>query len=933
MTQGVEGRIRRSMPALVLIACLAVMMFIITGEGAEGALDDPEAPSQYGDWDHAYNLSMGELGTPLTIRKDGGGDLDFVRIPFLSLGDRVTIDVVIRTLDSNIEWWTSDPGRFPIWTYQYNPGQANQNPRKLDFLVTLPGPYWFHTGQGFGVSILEVNITVVPTSQTGDGNDRPEDAYLIGGTSTVTSSIGPPDDCSDFYLFHLAPSTSTKLFLTMSMAVYAGAAVSWELYNSTGILREEVFYSLDYLLAGSKGTTLDIQIHQDDNYYLRVWSNRDISEYRLDVGIIEYTDDGNDEMEGAQELYDGDVINGTIHTKYDLSDFYWAYLFEGNSLELSMDVDEDLDLYVLNRHGAQVASSDNWNDESELILLKVPSGGNGTYFVLVRPSTELDPIPDRQIAYQLRVVLNHPPEIDEAYANVYAYWPILEDRVDTGIYLPNLFKDPEGGPLTIRVVPGHDEVRLNATVTGLEWLRLEPAENVSGFNEEIVLEACDDHGKSVRFTVSVWVEPVNDGPVVGNPAAPPPPVDLEMDEDSTGGPWDILFWFWDSDNSMSELEVELSTGYELVADLDEMDRLRIRVLVPDWNGLTSVTVLVRDPEGLEAAIAMPVLVLPVNDPPVLIGPDISMSVSGQLVAAIDVASSFFDVDGDDLTYRASSEYDLEFTAVGSTIFLEGLLEYQHEEVTFLVDAYDPSGYVTKKLTIVLEIGDVPESHMLSTDVEGYTMVRGRGEYFVDFTLTDPDEPPTEYIVYLLGEGHGRSFPLTWDGINFKWYDGAPYWVPWLGDGTADVEVTLYVADEFYNVSLSWKVHVREFNSPPEILGFHPDSQGPYRVGDSVTFLVEAIDQDNDTLTYTWYVDGRRYNTEEAEFTITAQEEGEMRVRVEVHDGFDSTNAEDKYTVWRNVDDPMPPDWTLPLFVVALMAVVLLIAVLITRRAE
>ena len=928
---GVDAdRIRGVMPALVLMAILAALVAFTFGEGAEGALTDPEPPYQYEDWDHAYDLSEPELGTPLSIRKEGGGDHDYVRIPFLSLGDRVTIDVEMDTPYNNSEWWVSDPGRFPIWTYTYDHGQANPLPRTFEFLVTLRGPYWFHTGQGLGLTMLEVNISRVPTSDLGDGNDRPEDAQMIEGTSVVDGSIGPPDDCSDFYWFHLAPSTETKVFLTFSLRVYGGAAVSWEFYDSVGILREQISYTSDAWRFGPKGQTLDDRIMEADSYYLRVWSNWGGSDYRLDVTIGEYPDDGNDEAASAQEISDGQTVNGTIHTKYDLLDYYRVNLTEGDVLQLWMDVDDDVDLFLFNGSLSQVALSDNWDDESEHISYKIPSGCNGTYYVLVTTSTELDPFPLREVAYQLRVMTNRPPEVDEAYSLVYADWPILEDRVDYGILLTNLFRDPEGGPLTIRVLPGHKEALLNATVTGLKMLRLEPAVNMSGFTEMVVVEATDDHGKTVRFTISVSVRPVNDGPVVGNPAAPPPPVDLEMDEDSTGGPWDILFWFWDSDNDMSELEVELSTGYELVADLDEMDRLRIRVLVPDWNGLTSITIVVRDPEGLEAALAMPVLVLPVNDPPVLIGPDITMSVSGLLVTAIDVASSFYDVDGDVLTYRATSEDDLKFTAGDPIIIVEGLLGYQYEDVTFQVDAWDPGGYVTEKLTIELEIGDVPEPHVLTTDVEGYTLVRGRGQYFLDFTLTDPDEPPEEYIVYLTGEGHGKDVYLIWDGADMHWHDHAPNWIPRFGGGNVDVEVTLYVADEWYNVSVSWTVHVREVNHLPEVLRFYPDRPDPYREGEPVTFTVEAIDGDNDTLTYVWYVGGRP-SAGGNNYTVAFTQEGDWPVWVEVSDGFDATVVERTYTVWRDVEDPRPPNWALPLIVLSLVAGVVLVALILTRR--
>ncbi|MCJ2540939.1 MAG: hypothetical protein LN414_06710, partial [Candidatus Thermoplasmatota archaeon] len=157
---------------MTLGAILAIVMVLSPSEGAEGAPTDPEPPAQYDDWDHAYEMDYYELGTLIVFRKEGGGDRDYVRIPFLSLGDRVTIDVEIDNTTNSSEWRVSDPGRFPIWTCTYDQGQANPLPMKFEFLVTLPGPYWFHTGQGLGVRTLLVKITCIPSSDRGDGNER-----------------------------------------------------------------------------------------------------------------------------------------------------------------------------------------------------------------------------------------------------------------------------------------------------------------------------------------------------------------------------------------------------------------------------------------------------------------------------------------------------------------------------------------------------------------------------------------------------------------------------------------------------------------------------------------------------------------------------------------------------------------------------------------
>ncbi|UCC93597.1 MAG: hypothetical protein JSW25_02745, partial [Thermoplasmata archaeon] len=53
---------------LVAILCIAGIAFT-----SDAALIDPEPPAQYDSHSEAYVLSEIELGTQLTIRKEGGG--------------------------------------------------------------------------------------------------------------------------------------------------------------------------------------------------------------------------------------------------------------------------------------------------------------------------------------------------------------------------------------------------------------------------------------------------------------------------------------------------------------------------------------------------------------------------------------------------------------------------------------------------------------------------------------------------------------------------------------------------------------------------------------------------------------------------------------------------------------------------------------------
>ena len=923
------GPTRTALLLVTLGAVLAIVCVLSPSEGAQAALTDPEPPAQYDDHAHAYDMETYELGTTLTIRKEGGGDRDYIKLGFLNLNDVVTVNIDQSMNTSNqVEYWVEDPNLFPIYFYQYNGLPANPI-FSFNFAVLINGPYYILHGSGLGTTVISMNITVYTDSWVGDGNDRPEYGEEVHHTKVVDGSFGQPKDPADFYKLLLDPIPSLKTFLSFSLSGTGWTRAHWELYNSCGILRQNLSYTQDALYYGDSTETFGERILEPETHYLRVWCMEGSGDYRLYFNIVTYPEDGDDWMDGAQELVDGQTVNGTIHTKYDASDHYRIDLVEGDLTQLWMDVDDDADIFLLEEGGRWVAGSDNWDDESEHISYKIPPGGSGTYYVRVTMSTELDPFPLREISYQLRVVMNLPPQVDSELARTYGSWPMLEDRVDEGILLTDLFFDPEGGPLSFQVLPGHNASRLKVTVTGADRLRLEPAENVSGLVESVTVEAMDGRGKTTRFTIDVAVIAVNDAPVVGHPTAGPPPEVLEFDEDTTGGPWDLLFWFWDCDNAMSEMTFSFETDLYLNAEMDDLDRLVIETLVPDWNGRTNITIRVRDPEGLGALIRMPVVVGPVNDPPRRIGPDLEVVVTGGMVAMVDVAGSFMDPDGDVLRLYMASNQDLAFTFIGYIITVDGLLPYQFSTVGFNVTVKDPQDAVSSPLGITLEVRDMDDPHTIQAWETEYTLLWGRGRYFTEFTVSDPDQGHYEYEVVLSVGDWSDQYKYRRTTNGWEWASPRPYWAPEWGSEEGDVVITLVMHDSWYNASVSWLVHVRAENNPPEILKMLADTKGPYWLGQDVEFSADAVDKDGDDISYEWYLDGDLMS-EESRFTLTFDSTGELELVLEVSDGFNTTQRELPFAVVEEEESLDPPILTLAL-VLVVAVVVILVGVFVWAR--
>jgi hypothetical protein len=905
--------------AILLVAISAVILLLASSTTVHAALDEAEPPDQYEDWDTAYDLKPSDLGAPFDVRREGGGDHDYISIGLLNLGEIVTIRLDnYGNPSSVVECWVHDPGRFPIADHNYD-GSGHRN-ATMSFIAIRTGPYFLHFGQGFGTTVISVNITVTTGSWVGDGNDRPEEAEEVSATKVVNGSFGQPDDPSDFYKLPLDPSPSLKTFLSFSLSGSGWTKAQWEMYDSDGILRNNLTYGTDTMATGSGTDTFDERMMDPGTVYLRLWCIKGSGDYRLYINIVTYANDGDDSVDGAGVIVDGQTVNGTIHTKYDKTDHYSVDLKEGDTLQLGMDVDDDADLFVLNSGGYRVASSDNWNDESENITYSLPPGGNGTYYVLVTLSTELDPFPLRVITYRLEVITNLPPELDADYARTYSSWPMLEDRVDEGILLTDLFSDPEGGPLSFIVVPGHNTSYIDATVTGAMRLRLEPAENVSGFVEAVTVECIDVAGKTTRFVIEVGVIPVNDAPVVGHPSLGPPPDVLEMDEDTTGGPWDLLFWFWDSDNVASELIFSFETDIELSAEMDDLDRLVVTVAIPDWHGRSNITIRARDPDGLGALIRMPIFVRPVNDAPRLRVDDVTVVVEGGVVATLDLAYKFMDVEGDDLTFAATSDYDLTFSIDGNMITVFGLLPHQGEKVIVHVTAMDPQGTKSDPLMITLEVGEMEDPHAISSHVAEYTMLWGMGRFFTDLTVEDPDPGIYTYDVILLAGDVNYTYNLKQNGSEWLWEVQRPYWAPEWGSPEGDVVVTMLVYDEWYSASVSWVVHVRAANAPPEIESFGPDKDGPYTVGDEVTFSPRITDPEGDPMEFGWYLDRDLVGSNQT-LTVTLTESGLQELELVVWDGFNQSRASYEFMVVAEEEEPDRPIMVVVLILVGSAAAV------------
>jgi hypothetical protein len=120
------------------------------------------------------------------------------------------------------------------------------------------------------------------------------------------------------------------------------------------------------------------------------------------------------------------------------------------------------------------------------------------------------------------------------------------------------------------------------------------------------------------------------------------------------------------------------------------------------------------------------------------------------------------------------------------------------------------------------------------------------------------------------------------------------------------------------------------NNPPRHVGIVPADIGPLHPSEAVTLVGDATDDDGDTLTFTWYLDGEEVHTG-ISVTLGNLSIGVHDITLVVSDGYDEGTAEARLEVISDRDDGGASiiGWTLGLAVV--VAALLVLAAYISRR--
>ena len=211
---------------------------------------------------------------------------------------------------------------------------------------------------------------------------------------------------------------------------------------------------------------------------------------------------------------------------------------------------------------------------------------------------------------------------------------------------------------------------------------------------ELSVRARDPHGASARVRVVVEVTNANEAP------------EAEDDEVATNEDQavavDVLANDTDPDGDGLRVESVSAVGHG-TARIASDGGVRYTP-APDYHGMDRFTYVIADPGGLTATGAVEMTIVPVNDAPLAVGaiPDQTLDEGGD-ASVVDVGQYFEDIDGDALSYRASSsDPRIAPTAVAGSVLTLTPVAYGSAAVT--VTAEDPEG-LTAEQTFTVGVSD------------------------------------------------------------------------------------------------------------------------------------------------------------------------------------------------------------------------------------
>jgi hypothetical protein len=367
----------------------------------------------------------------------------------------------------------------------------------------------------------------------------------------------------------------------------------------------------------------------------------------------------------------------------------------------------------------------------------------------------------------------------------------------------------------------------------------------------IVVSMSSDLPPNGIYTLAVWL---NDGPVGSSQSE-------ILAEDAPLNGFDTQTLFSDLDCNLSASDPDCAlmiallngTADNLTFDFDGSRWLNV-VPAANWSGSGCRQFRAWDAKNLTALSILCVQVDAVNDPPALTGVAIARytMLEDHSLNALRIASWFFDVDGDPLTYAVDGNTNISVTIDQLTGLADFVPQPDYNGFNNLTfTATDDQGLdVTIRVEFqVVAQNDAPEPRGALPQV------------VVDEDATAQLNLATVMIFGVQGafidiDGDALTYTIS-DELNVTVDVTGPLLVITPDPDFVGLASFSVVASDGLNQSskVGVLVRVNPVNDEPVIASVLPTTNPTVVEGESRAFSVVARDVDGDTLSYQWYVDG------------------------------------------------------------------------------
>jgi len=428
--------------------------------------------------------------------------------------------------------------------------------------------------------------------------------------------------------------------------------------------------------------------------------------------------------------------------------------------------------------------------------------------------------------------------VDDAPVRTKALPPVsmLEGATKSNVFnLNNYFSDIDDSTLTYTASGGQ---HVNTSIKASGDVSFTSPVGYSGV-DTITFTAKDSGALTATGDVAVTVSDVNFPPKQLK-AIP----DITMDEDHVDKSLKLGDYFSDVDNP--ELTYSLDGLTNIVAVIGTDSVITISPTA-NWNGIETATLTATDTVNKPLSDTFTITVNAVNDAPTLTGTAFEtpkIDEDKDYTTEKTVNSLFADIDGPALTYSVDpGDNDLTITLNDDYTITYHPAANWNGEKTYWIKATDGQYTVQYNASVSVQaINDPP--HIDTFTPANPTMTINEGEQ-VDFNIVASDI-----------QNEGETLVYKWTS-NSKDVGGNAASYLFLTDSTSAGKYTIVVTvtDGELKDSHTWSLTVKNVNRKPTVTISKPTATDALTSNTPVAFSAVGADQDGDTLSYQWSVDG------------------------------------------------------------------------------